>query len=207
MLHAGGEHHGRHERDGQRVGDGLVVAVEGVFVQVEAQRAVEVLEERLAEVVALADDDGVMLAQLLEVGKRGAEHRVGRHVGMAALFVVFLESRLDRGDVRHDALRRQIGHHRLECLDGVFERHGVDEQFGVEVAYLLDRHQPARVEDVLHPLDVAVENGHLVLQAHGVGKYAAHLAGSHNTYSHCLSSCLAFASSFITLFCVLTDAS
>ena len=76
MLHDGGEDEGRHERYRQRVGHRLVVLLEGVLIDVKTELLVEVLEEDAPHVVALADDDGVLLGELLQVGKRGSEHGV-----------------------------------------------------------------------------------------------------------------------------------
>lgn len=43
------------------VGHRAVVFFEGVFVDVESQTGVEVLEEDAADEVALVDDDGILL--------------------------------------------------------------------------------------------------------------------------------------------------
>ena len=126
MLHRGSEHHRRGEGDAQRVGHHLVVLLEGVFADVEAQVGIDVFEEDLAQVVALRDDDGVLLLQLAEVGKRGAKHRVGGDVAEAALLVELLQLCLHRGDVGEDAVARQVGNHRFEGLNRVAQRHTVD---------------------------------------------------------------------------------
>ena len=84
MLHHRGKDEGRYERDGKRVGHGVVVLIEGVFKDVQSQSLVEVLEENLAHVVALADDDGILGAQLVEVGEGWAEHRVSGHIAESA---------------------------------------------------------------------------------------------------------------------------
>ena len=136
-LHHGGKHEGGDEGDGEGVGYGLVVLVEGVLEDVEPEALVEVLEEDLAHVVALADDDGVLGAQLVEVGKGGAKHGVGGHVAEPALLVPCLQPGLDRGDVAEDAVVGQCGQHLLEGLEGVLDGGGIDDQLGAEGAYLV----------------------------------------------------------------------
>ena len=46
--------------------------VEGVFEDVESEALVQVLEEHLAQMVALADDDGILIAQVAQAGECGA---------------------------------------------------------------------------------------------------------------------------------------
>ncbi len=87
MLHHGSEGKRGDEGDGEGVSHRLVVLLEGVFEDVEAKARVEILEEAASHVVALVDDDGILVTQFAEVGKSGTEHRVGAHVVEAALFV------------------------------------------------------------------------------------------------------------------------
>ena len=61
MLHHGGEGKGAHEWDTQRVSHRLVVLVEGIFMKAQSQLLVEILEEYLAHIVALLDDDCILL--------------------------------------------------------------------------------------------------------------------------------------------------
>ena len=57
--------------------------LKGVLVDVESQLLIEVLEEDAAHVVALADDDGILLGELLQIGEGRTEHRVCRDVAHA----------------------------------------------------------------------------------------------------------------------------
>ena len=70
--------------------------LEGVFVDVEAKTGVEILEENASDEVALADDDGILLRELVEVGKRGTEHGVRAHVVHARTLIELLQSGLHR---------------------------------------------------------------------------------------------------------------
>ena len=66
--------------------------VEGIFKDVQLHGLVEVLEEDFPQVVAFADDDGILRIQIVEAGKSGTEHRMRRHVAEAAFIVEFLQS-------------------------------------------------------------------------------------------------------------------
>ena len=57
--------------------------LECVFVYVETETLIEVLEENASHIVTLADDDGILLMQLVEVGECGSEHRVSAHISEA----------------------------------------------------------------------------------------------------------------------------
>lgn len=78
--------------------------VEGIFKDVQLHGLVEVLEEDFPQVVAFADDDGILRIQIVEAGKSGTEHRMRRHVAEAAFIVEFLQSGLYRSDVADDAV-------------------------------------------------------------------------------------------------------
>ena len=184
MLHDGGEDERAHEGDAERVGHGLVVLLEGVLIDVESQLLVEVLEEDAAHVVALADDDGVLLAQLVEVGEGGAKHGVRAHVGMAAPLVEILQARLYRGDVAHDAVGGQEGHHLVEGGQRVLHGHGVDDQLRLEVPHFLQGLEPLAVIGEAQPLGVFLVGRHLVVEAEQVDEEAPHLARSHDQYLH-----------------------
>ena len=180
VLHDGGKDEGGDEGDGERVGHRLVVLLEGVLVDVQPELLVEVLEEDAPHVVALADDDGILLAELLEVGEGGAEHRVGGDVAHTRRFVKFFHIRLHAGDVADDALLGQVGNDLLEHWDGVLQRDGVDEQFGTELLDLLVGGETLTVVGEAHPLGVALEDGHLMLKTQQVDEEASHLACAHD---------------------------
>ncbi len=164
MLHDGGKDEGGNEGDGERVGHRLVVLLERVFVDVQPKPLVEVLEEDAPHVVALADDDGVLLGQLLQVSKRGAEHGVRGDVATARLLVELLEVGLHGGYVADDALLGQVGQHLLEHGDGVFQRYGIDEQLGAELAYLLHLREALTVISEAHALRIFLKHGHFVVK-------------------------------------------
>ena len=50
--------------------------LEGIFVDVQSEFLIEILEENPADIIPLTDNDGILLAQLVEVGEGGTEHRV-----------------------------------------------------------------------------------------------------------------------------------
>ena len=175
-FHDGCEDEGGDEGNGERIGDGLVVLEEGVLVDVESQPLVEVAEEDAPDVVALADDDGVLFGELVEVGKRRAEHGVGGDIGMAALLVELLQARLHRGDVADDAVGGQQRQHLLVDGDGVLQRDGVDDQLWSEAGYLVDAGEALAVVGEPHALRVAVVDGHFMVETEQVDEERPHFA-------------------------------
>ena len=90
MFHDGGKHESGYERNGQRIGHGFIMFFETVFKDVQAEALVKVLEENLSQVVTFLDDDGILRTQFVEVGKCRIEHRVGRYITEAAVFIELL---------------------------------------------------------------------------------------------------------------------
>ncbi len=178
VLHHGSEGEGGDEGDGERVGHGLVVFLEGVFEDVEAETRIEVLEEATSHVVTFVDDDGILITQFAEVGKSGTEHRVGAHVVEAALFVVLLKARLHRGYVAEDARLGQMWNHLVKHLERVFETHGIDDQFWLKRINLFHRCEPLGVVHESQSFGVNVIDSHLVVERQQVGKERPHLSCS-----------------------------
>ena len=69
---------------------------ESVFEDVEAKTGVEVFEETTPHVVSLVDDNGIFVTQFAEIGKGGAEHRVGAHIVETTCLIILLETCLYR---------------------------------------------------------------------------------------------------------------
>ena len=180
MLHDSSKDEGRNEGNTQRVGHRLVMLFEGVFVDVQAQFLVEVLEEDAAPIVALADDDGILLRELLQIGKRGSKHRVCRDVAHASLFVKVFQIGFHAGYIADDALFGQIGYHLVEHWNGVFQRDGIDQQFWLESLYFLVGCKPLAVVGEAHALGIAFEHSHLVVEAQQVDKETSPLTCSHD---------------------------
>ena len=174
MFHRGYEDERRGEGNAERLGYDAVVLVEGVFEDVQLQPAVEILEKYPPEVVALGDEDGVLVHQVAEVGEGGAEHGVGGDVGEAAAGVVFGQAGLDRGDVRDDAVGLEVGQHGVEGLEGAAECDAVDDQLGGEGLHLVGRGEAEGVIDETHAARVGLEDGHLVIEAEQVGEERPH---------------------------------
>ena len=137
--------------------------------------------------VAFADDDGILLTELVEVGECRSEHRVGRHVRMATLLVVFLEVCLHRGNVADETLLRQEGKHLLKSRDRIFHGHGIDHQLGTEVLHFLYGGETLAIVGEAQPLRIFFQYADFVIKTQQVGKEGAHLTGSHNQYSHVIS--------------------
>ncbi len=178
MLHHGCKHESAHKRDAQRIGHGAVVLVKGILVDVEPQPCIKVFKENAAHIVALADDDGVLLAELLQIGKRGAEHRMSGHITASALLVEVFQSGLHRCYVAEDAVFGQMWQHFVECGNGVLHRHGIDDKLRTETFNLLQRSEAPAVVREAHPHGVFLVYGRLVVETEQVEEKTAHLACS-----------------------------
>ena len=183
-LHDGGKDEGRDEGDAQRVSHRAVVLVERIFVDMEPETLIEVLEEDAAHVVALTDDDRVLLRELVEVGKGRTEHRVGRDVRMARLLIIILQPRLHGRDVGDDAVLRQVRKDLVERRLGELHRHGIDDELRGESLHLVHRRETLTVVGEAQPLGIALDHCHLMVKTEQVDKEGAHLTGSHNQYFH-----------------------
>ena len=184
MLHHCGEHKSGDKGDGQRVGHCLVMLLERIFKDVQPQTLVKVLEENASQMVSLFDDDGIFLAQFVQIGESRSEHRVGRHVAEPAVLVKLFQVGLHGSDVADDAVLRQHGEHLPERVERIFYRSGVDDQFGLEFLDFLDFREAVTVVHEPQALRIDVIYGHFVLKAQHVGKEGAHFPGSQDQYSH-----------------------
>jgi len=178
MLHHCRKHEGRNKWYGKRVGHRIVVLIKGVFEDIQSQSLIQILEENLSHVVALADDDGILGTQLVKVGKGRTEHRVSAHVAESALFVPFLQSCLHRSDVADDAILRKHRKHLVECIEGVLHRGGIDDQLRTEFLDFLQLREAVAIVHETEFLGIHIEYGRLVLETQYVGKEGAHFAGS-----------------------------
>ena len=180
MLHHSGKNKSGHERNTQRIGHRLVVLLEGILVDVESQLLIEVLEEDASHIVTLTDDDGVLLRELLQIGKRRAKHRVGRHIAHACLLVEILQVGLHRGNIADDTLLGQVGYHLLEHRNSVFQRDGIDQQFRLELLNFLIRREALTIVGKAHALGITLKDSHLVVEAQQVDEETSHLSCAHD---------------------------
>ena len=164
MLHDCRKDEGRNERNGQGICHGIVVLIEGIFEDVQSQSLIQILEENLSHVVALADDDGIFCTQLVEVGKGRTEHRVRGNIAEAALFIPFLQTGLDRSNIADDAILRKYRKHLIESIEGVFYGSGIDDQLRTE---FLDFFQLREAVAVVHETEflwIHIEYSRFVLE-------------------------------------------
>ena len=168
MFHDSREDECRDERYAERIGHGAVVLVEGVLVDVKPESLVEVAEEDAPHVVAFADDDGVLLRELVEVGKGGTKHGMGTHVGMAALLVELVQTRLHGGDVADDTFLGQQRYDLLEDGNGVLQRDGIDDELRLKAADFFQLSESLAVVCEPHALRVAVVDGDFVFKTEQV---------------------------------------
>lgn len=132
MLHNSGEDEGGDEGDGEAVSHGFVVLFETIFVDVEAKSAVEIEEEDAPHVVTFVDDDSVFCGECAEIGESGAKHGMSGDEAHACGFVKVAQVGLYAADVADDAGLWQMRDNLSEDVDGVFERHGINDEFGLE---------------------------------------------------------------------------
>ena len=169
-LHDGCKDEGADKGYAERVGHYLVVLFKGVLTDVKAELLVEVFKEYAPHIVAVRDNDGVLIAQRTEVGKGGAEHGVGADVGVAALLIVGEEVCLYGGYVAQYAVAGQVRLHLTEDVKGIFERNGVDDEIGLEGVYLIEGCEALGVVHKAQPFGVDVEDCCLMLKAEQVNK-------------------------------------
>lgn len=177
-LHDAGESKGGYKWYGERVGDGFIVFGKGVLVDIEMKAAVQVAEECLSVRIRLADDDGIVAAQVAQVGEGRTEHRVGRNEGMAAGCIKLGQAGLYGSDVAEHTMVAQVGQHFLENGQGMADGNGIQHQVGLESAYLIVGGKPTYVEAIAQFFRLGVIDGHIVVEAQGIGKEHTHLAAS-----------------------------
>ena len=179
MLHHSSKHERRDKGDRQRIGHRLIVLLEGIFVDIQAQLLIEVLEEDTPHVVALADDDGILLGELLQIGEGRTEHRVRRYIAHTRRLVELLQIGLHRGDIADDTRLGQMGNHLLKHRNGIFQRHCVDQQLGLKrLDFLVGRKTLAIVCEP-HAFGISLKHCHLMLKTQQVNEEASHLPCTH----------------------------
>ena len=179
MLHHSSKHEGAYERNRKRVSHSLIVLLEGVLINIQSQLAVQVFEEDATHIVTLADDDGILLAQLLKVGKGRSEHRVSRYIAHTSLFVKILQIGLHTGDIADDTLLRQVRYHLFKHRYSIFQRHCINQQLGLEFLNLLERGETLTIVSKPHAFGVSLKHSHLVVKTQQVDEERTHLSCSH----------------------------
>ena len=149
--------------------------LKGVFVDVQSQSAVEVLEEDASHVVALADDDGVLLAQLVKIGEGGSEHRVSGDIAESRGVVILLQVGLHRRYVADDTVLWQVRQHFLERRYGVFHCYGIYDEFRCELLHLVECGKSLAVVCKPHSLRVFLIHRRLVVETEQVEEETSHL--------------------------------
>ena len=121
--------------------------IECVFEDVQPQGLVEVFEENLAQVIAFADDDGILGRKLIKMSKGGTKHGVGRNVPESTLFIELLQARFNGGNVAQNTLLRQHREYLAKGIECIFHRGSIDHQFGLEGLNLLQSGEAVGVID------------------------------------------------------------
>ena len=153
--------------------------LKSVLIYVQSQLAIQILEEDAPHVVALADDDSILLAQLLKVGESWSEHRVSRYIAHACLLVKILQIGLYTGYIADDTLLRKIWYHLFKYRNCIFQRHCVYQQLRLEFLNLLERGEALTVISKPHAFGVSLKHSHLVVKTQQVDEERPHLSCSH----------------------------
>ena len=103
---------------------------------------------------------------------------MGRDIAHACRLVEVLQISLYTSDVADDTLLGQVRDHLLEHRDGVLQRNGIDQQFGLKRLYFFEGRKALAVVGKPHALGVALKDCHLVIEAQQVDEEASHLACS-----------------------------
>ena len=134
--------------------------------------------------VALADDDGVLIAQVAKTGKGGAKHGVSAHKTETALAIELWKLSFHRGNIAQYTILGECRNDLLERLDGILHRSGIDDQLGGKLTYLLQGGEATGVVHKAQALGVNIVYCRFVLKTQQIGKEGAHLTSSENQYSH-----------------------
>ena len=100
------------------------------------------------------------------------------------LRIKLVQACLHTGNIADDTVLRQPGQHLLKGRQGVLHRHGIDDELGFELGYLLQLGEAQTVVGKAQPLGILLVYGHLVVEAEQVDEETSHLACSHYQYSH-----------------------
>ena len=84
--------------------------LKGVLTHVQVELVVKVSKKDLSKMVAFAYDYCILVAQVVERCKRGAEHGVCAHKGVTASSVKLRETALDRSYVRYNAAHSLVSY-------------------------------------------------------------------------------------------------
>ena len=186
VLHHGSEDKGRDKRNAKRVSHRPVVFLKAVFVDVQVQPLIEVLEEYPSHVITLADDDCILFAQLVEIGKGRTEHRMRRHIGVSALTVPVFQSRLHRTDIRQDTVFRQYRQHFFKGRYRIFHRHRIDYKFRLEALHFIQCRKSLTVICKTKAACIFLVRSYFVVETKQVDEETSHLSCAHYQYFHIL---------------------
>ena len=128
--------------------------------------------------VAFADDDGILAAQIAQAGKSRPEHGMSRYIAETTFLIEFLQACFYRSDVADDAVFGKHRQHVPESVQCVFHRGGIDDQLRLEFLDFLQGGETVGVIDKTQLVRVDVEHGRLVLKTQHVCKEGTHFAGS-----------------------------
>ena len=153
--------------------------LEGVLVDVQTQLAIQLLKEATTHAVALLDNDGILLAQLLQVGEGRTKHRVRRYKAHTGLLIEVLQIGLYAGDIADNALLRQVRYHLFKHRDGIFQRYRIDEQFGLKGLNLVVGGETLTVVCKSHAFGISLKHSHFVVETQQVDEERSHLSCAH----------------------------
>ena len=155
-----------------------------IFIDVESKSLIEVFEEDTPHIVTLADDNCVLFAQLIKVGKGWAKHRMSAYIRVSTLFIERFQTRLHTGYIADNTLCRQTRQHFFESCKRVFHGYSIDYQLGCKGLNLIQLCETLAVIGETHTLCILFINRHLMLKTKQVDEETPHLSCPHNQYFH-----------------------
>ena len=90
--------------------------LERVFADMQAEAGINILEEYLAQMIALGDNNRILLLQLSQISECRSEHRVSGDIRETACLIKLLQISLHGSDIGNNAIWLQVRHYGLESL-------------------------------------------------------------------------------------------
>ena len=145
---------------------------------IQPQTPIEIEEKQAPHVVTFGDDYRILLTQIVQSRKGRAEHGMRRNIAAATLRIVGLEIRFHRGNVSENAVFGEKLLHLAESLKRIFERDGVDHQFGGEILNFFMFGEAQGVINEAQLLCIGFKNGHFVVETQEVDEETPHTTGT-----------------------------
>jgi len=136
---------------------------ERIFENVQFEILVEIPEEGFPVFIRFADDNGVFVAQVANIGKCRAEHRMRGDKSPAGSLVILINAVFYRRDVREHAIRRKKRNRGVKRLDCIFQRHRIDKQFRLKRLDFRQFQKPGDIDKIFQLFRIGIENRNVMI--------------------------------------------